>query len=62
MTAIVLFLLGLSLIGGKHLKEIAAQLQQAIDNFRGGGRPPSHPLPANDSRILNRKRAKPQNL
>jgi hypothetical protein len=25
------------------------------DLFRGGPRPPSHPIPADDSRILNRR-------
>jgi hypothetical protein len=31
-------------------------LSEAISNFRGGGpRPPSHPLPADDSRLLNRR-------
>ena len=29
------------------------------DMFRGGPRPPSHPLPANDSEILTRTRRKP---
>jgi hypothetical protein len=28
------------------------------DLLRGGPRPPSHPLPADDSRILNRKHVK----
>jgi hypothetical protein len=27
------------------------------DLFRGGPRPPSHPIPADDSRILNRRRS-----
>ncbi len=30
------------------------------DMFRGGPRPPSHPLPSNDSRILNRPRRGPE--
>jgi hypothetical protein len=29
------------------------------DMLRGGPRPPSHPLPADDSRILNRRRERP---
>jgi len=29
------------------------------DLFRGGPRPPSHPLPADDSAILRRKKARP---
>jgi hypothetical protein len=28
------------------------------DLFRGGPRPPSHPLPADDSKILNRRRGR----
>jgi hypothetical protein len=28
------------------------------DLFRGGPRPPSHPLPSDDSRLLNRRRMK----
>jgi hypothetical protein len=28
------------------------------DLFRGGPRPPSHPIPADDSTILNRRRSK----
>jgi hypothetical protein len=27
------------------------------DLFRGGPRPPSHPIPSNDSTILNRRRS-----
>jgi len=27
------------------------------DLFRGGPRPPSHPLPSDDSKILNRRRS-----
>jgi hypothetical protein len=36
------------------------QLGPALrDLFRGGPKPPSHPLPGDDSKILNRRRAKP---
>jgi hypothetical protein len=41
-------------------KKIADKLGPAIqDMLRGGPRPPSHPLPADDSAILNRRRARP---
>jgi hypothetical protein len=47
----VLFLLAIFLGGGK--------LGPALrDLFRGGPRPPSHPLPANDSEILTRPRSR----
>src|SRR6266481_2138942 len=45
------------LIGGKNL---AIRLQEAFDDFRGGPGSPSHPLPADDSKLLNRRRNPPQ--
>jgi hypothetical protein len=40
-------------------KSIAEKLGPAIqDMLRGGPRPPSHPLPADDSVILNRRRVR----
>ena len=37
-------------------------LQEAMQNLRNGRGPgaPSHPLPSNDSRILNRRQRKPE--
>jgi mttA/Hcf106 family len=51
----LLFILTLALVlfGGKKFAELAEALAR---DFRGGPRPPSHPLPADDSRILNRRR------
>jgi Sec-independent protein translocase protein TatA len=46
------------LFGGKSLHELAQALAEGIHNFRGGPRRPSHPIPANDSRILNRRNRK----
>ena len=37
---------------------VSPKLPALRDMFRGGPRPPSHPLPSNDSHILNRKRLK----
>jgi hypothetical protein len=46
---LVLVVAFLVIFGGKYA-------QAFRDQFRGGPRPPSHPLPADDSRILNRRR------
>lgn len=47
----VAFVVGFSLLGG------AKWLGPAINElFRGGPRPPTHPIPGNDSRFLTRKR------
>ena len=36
--------------------------QELADHFRGGGpKPPGHPLPADDARILNRRHNRPSN-
>jgi len=49
----------LVLVGTILLLFRAEQISTALkDLFRGGPRPPSHPIPADDSRILNRRRAK----
>ncbi len=50
---IIVLVLAILLFGG-------GKLGPAIrDMFRGGPRPPSHPLPGNDSEILNRPRRQP---
>jgi hypothetical protein len=42
-----------------NYRRFAKNLQNALNDFRGGkGGPPSHPLPANDASILNRRRSK----
>lgn len=47
------------LVGGKKLGDVAQGLTEAIRNFKGGGPgSPSHPIPANDSALLTRKRPK----
>ena len=49
------------LFGSGRLHEIIAQLIEALNNFRGGGPgSPSHPIPACDTRLLNRRRSRPQ--
>lgn len=53
---LLMFALGLLLFGPKSPQEIAAIIRNGIDKFRGGPGSPSHPIPANDSRVINRKR------
>ena len=51
---LVLFGVAVLLFG---LKGMAARVSEALSNFRGGGPgSPSHPIPADDSKILNRHR------
>lgn len=53
---VLLVVAGMLLIGGKRFRELAQLVSDGIDNFRGGGPgSPSHPMPANDSRLLNHK-------
>jgi hypothetical protein len=53
---VLLVVAGTLLIGGKRFRELAQLVSNGIDNFRGGGPgSPSHPIPANDSRLLNRR-------
>ena len=44
------------LLFGKNWRELAARLQEGIDNFRGGPGSPTHPIPADDSKLVNRTR------
>jgi hypothetical protein len=37
-------------------RQLADALNEAFNNFRGGPRPPSHPLPGDDAFIVRRKR------
>jgi len=46
---VVLFMVAVVLFWGDKLGPAIRDL------FRGGPRPPSHPIPADDSRILNRR-------
>jgi Sec-independent protein translocase protein TatA len=40
---------------GNKVPELALMLNEALTKFRGGPGSPSHPIPADDSRLLNRK-------
>jgi Sec-independent protein translocase protein TatA len=40
---------------GNKIPDVARKLNDAIANFRGGPGPPLHPMPAEDSKLLNRK-------
>jgi hypothetical protein len=47
------------LAGSAAVIRYSGQIREAIQNLRGAGpRPPSHPLPSNDSFILNRRRTR----
>ena len=50
----------LVLVARKHIHELAQMVAAGIDNFKNGGRggPPTHPIPAADSTILNRRTRK----
>jgi len=45
----------MGILGG--LRALASQLEQALNNWRGGP-PPTHPMPANDGVIVLRRRRK----
>jgi hypothetical protein len=47
------------LLWGSKIPLVLSRLVAALENIRRGGPgSPSHPIPANDSRILNRKNRK----
>jgi Sec-independent protein translocase protein TatA len=54
----VLLMVAIILFGPKSFRQIAQELTDALSNFRGGPGSPSHPVPGNDSRLLNRKKAR----
>jgi len=54
----VLLLLAIILFGPKSFRQVTQELTDALSNFRGGPGSPSHPVPANDSRLLSRKDAR----
>ena len=43
------------LFWGEKIPEVARKLNEGLNNFRGGPGSPSHPLPADDSKHLNRR-------
>jgi|HubBroStandDraft_6_1064221.scaffolds.fasta_scaffold1692427_2 hypothetical protein len=49
---VALFIVAVALFSGDKLGPAIRDL------FRGGPRPPSHPIPADDSKILNRHRSR----
>ncbi|MGP0076507.1 MAG: twin-arginine translocase TatA/TatE family subunit [Bryobacteraceae bacterium] len=51
----VLLLIAVILLGPKSLRQVTQELADALSNFRGGPGSPSHPIPADDSKLLNRK-------
>ena len=50
------------LLWGNKIPTLASLVMEAIGKFRGGPGSPSHPIPANDSRILNRRRQRDKQL
>jgi hypothetical protein len=61
---IVLFVTAI-LLCGMNLRELALRTAEAISDFRSnfprGPGSPSHPIPAGDSKIINRKRSHSDN-
>ena len=52
---LVMFVVAIVLFGGRE--KFVKTVQEALSDFRGGGPgSPSHPIPADDSKILNRHR------
>jgi hypothetical protein len=43
-----------------NFRNIATNLLNALSALKGGPRPPSHPLPTNDSSFLSRRRSRAQ--
>jgi hypothetical protein len=41
-------------------RTLSEALIEALSNFRGGPRPPTHPLPANDGELLTKRARKPK--
>lgn len=58
---LMLLVVAVLFFGPRSLQAIGRGLAEGIasfrDNFRGGPGGPSHPIPSNDSRLLNRKRS-----
>jgi Sec-independent protein translocase protein TatA len=53
---VVIFTVAMLLFWGKNIPDIAMKLEEALNNLRGGPGSPTHPIPANDSKLLTRKR------
>jgi hypothetical protein len=54
-----IFVVAILLFAGKNWRDVYARLYEELENFRnfrGGPGSPSHPIPANDSYLLNRRR------
>jgi Sec-independent protein translocase protein TatA len=51
----VLLVGAILLYSGSNFRELAQGIIEGISNFRGGPGSPSHPIPADDSNLLNRK-------
>jgi Sec-independent protein translocase protein TatA len=60
---VVVCTVAILLCWGNKIPGVARTLNEAIanfrGNFRGGPGSPSHPIPANDSKLLNRKIRRP---
>jgi hypothetical protein len=49
------FLVIVALFALFNFRTIATKMQSVLTVLTGGPKPPSHPLPSNDSLLLNRK-------
>jgi hypothetical protein len=55
---VLLIALVMLLIGVRHIAALGEALQEFVNQLGGGPQPPTHPLPGNDSKILNRTRSR----
>jgi hypothetical protein len=46
------------LVGVRHIALLGEAIQEFVNQLGGGPRPPTHPMPGNDSKLLNRPRSR----
>ena len=61
LALLILVIVACVVLGPKSIRELGQQLAEGISNFKNGGGSgtPPHPIPGNDSRVLNRKTRNP---
>jgi hypothetical protein len=55
---VLLIALVMLLLGVRHIATLGEALQDLVNQLGGGPRPPTNPLPGNDSNMLNRPRSR----
>ncbi|MGA3236813.1 MAG: hypothetical protein ABSG03_10950 [Bryobacteraceae bacterium] len=55
---VLLIALAMLMVGVRHIAMLGQALQEFVNQLGGGPRPPTHPLPGNDSVIVNRPRSR----